>query len=257
MKITKIKKTGNGKYNLILDNNEKIVTYDNVILKNDLLFKKEIDCNLYQKLNQDTGYYNIYNKCVNLISTRIRSEKEIKKYLDKNNVDEENKLKIISELKSKGLIDDNKFVKAFIIDKINFTNYGPSKIRNELSEHDIDLEIINKELQMIDSKIYYDKIKKIIDKKVKSNKKYSDFILKQKILIDLINLGFYKDDINLFLNNLKIEDENLIEKNFDKIYSKLSLKYEGNELKQKVKTKLYQKGFSLSEIECIINKKIG
>lgn len=257
MKITKIKKIGSGKYNLILDNNEKIVTYDNVILNNDLLFKKEIDNNLYQKLNQDTNYYNIYNKCVKLIGIRLRSEKEINEHLEKNNVTDILKEKIVSELKTQNLINDEKFAKAFILDKINFNNYGPLKIKKLLAEHNIEENIINSELSKIDSEIYYEKIKKFVDKKVSTNRKYSNYMLKQKIMTDLINLGFSKEDINSCLNEIETNDNNLIEKNFEKIYNKLSIKYSGNELKYKIKEKLYQKGFSISEIDNIINKKIG
>ena len=34
LKISKIRKTSSGKYNLVFENNEKITTYDDVILKN-------------------------------------------------------------------------------------------------------------------------------------------------------------------------------------------------------------------------------
>ena len=83
MKIEKIKKMKNGKYKLSLDNKTNIITYDNVILDNNLLFNKEID---NEKLNQliiDNNYYDIYNKVVKYISIRMRSKLEIENYLDK------------------------------------------------------------------------------------------------------------------------------------------------------------------------------
>ena len=99
LKISKIKKTSSGKYNLILENNEKITTYDDVILKNNLLYNKELNSEELNKVNTDTRYYDIYNKCIKLISTRYRSEKEIIDYLNKNNIDDEKKSIIISDLK--------------------------------------------------------------------------------------------------------------------------------------------------------------
>lgn len=257
LKISKIKKNATGKYSLVLDNKEKIVTYDDVILKNNLLYKKEIDNELFNQLNSDTKYYDIYNKCVKLISIRLRSEKEIVEYLDKNNILVEQKNKIISDLKNNGLINDKQFTRAFIIDKINFSNNGPLKIKKDLENHNIDADIINEELSNIDNSMYLEKIKKIIDKKFKSNRKYSDYILKQKIMTDLTTLGFYREDINDCLNDIAVDNSSLIEITYDKLYKKLCFKYEGNELKRKLKEKLYQKGFSLSEIDSIINKKIG
>lgn len=257
LKISKIKKTSSGKYSLVLDNKEKIVTYDDVILKNNLLYKKEIDSELFNQLNVDTKYYDIYNKCVKLISIRLRSEKEINEYLDHNNIFVEQKNKIISELKNNGLINDKQFTRAFIVDKINFSNNGPLKIKKELETHNIDENIIDEELSNIDNSIYLEKIKKIIDRRLKVNRKYSGYILKQKIMTDLTALGFYREDINSCLNYITVDNSSLIDGTYDKLYKKLCLKYEGNELHRKLKEKLYQKGFSLSEIEDIINKKIG
>ena len=117
--------------------------------------------------------------------------------------------------------------------------------------------IRDNELNIIDSNMFLNKIKKIIDKKIKSNTKYSDYILKQKIMTDLINLGYYKDDISYCLENIKVNNENLIDSAYDKLYKKLAVKYHDKELYQKIKIKLYQKGFSISEIDEIINQKIN
>lgn len=257
LKISKIKKTSSGKYNLILENNEKITTYDDVILKNNILYNKELNTEQLNKLNIDTNYYDIYNKCIRLISTRLRSEKEISDYLDKNNVTDEQKDIIISELKINGLINDRRFAKAFITDKLNFSTNGPIKIKNMLIENNVDVAIINEEMENVDKLIYLDKIKKIIDRKIKANKKHSNFMLKQKLMNDLILLGFYRDDINSCLNNVDFENNDLIENNYDSLYKKLCLKYTGNNLYKKIKEKLYQKGFSLSEIDDILSKKFN
>ncbi len=255
LKISKIKKTNSGKYNLILDNNEKITTYDEVILNNNLLYNNAIDSEMLNKINTDTKHYNIYNKVLKLIGIRLRSEKEIKDYLIKNNIEYDEINSILSKLKSIGLINDKSFTKAFILDKINFSNNGPSKIRQELQSHNIDGFIIDEELNNIDSSVYLEKIKKIIVKKVKANKKYSNYILKQKIIADLVNLGFYRDDINNCLSSIEFGNDNLIDNVYDKVYRNLCLRYEGNELYNKIKEKLYQKGFTLSEIEDVINRK--
>ena len=43
MKIKKIQKKQNGKYEITLDDNLKIKTYDEIILNNDILFSKELN----------------------------------------------------------------------------------------------------------------------------------------------------------------------------------------------------------------------
>ena len=255
MKITKIKKLSSGKYNLVLDNKEKFITYDEVILNNNLLFNKEIDSEILNKLNIDTKYYNIYNKIIKLISVRIRSEKEIYDYLEKNNIETNEQNKIIEKLKNNGLINDENFVRAFISDKLNFSNDGPNKIRNMLLEHNISNELIDSELSKIDQSIYLKKINKLINKKIKINKKYSDYVFKQKITADLKNCGYYYDDLVACLQNINVNNDSLIDEYYQKLYNKLKHKYGDSELDKKIKEKLYQKGFSLSEITDFYNKK--
>ena len=256
MKIKKFIKKTNGKYELILENNNKIVAYDDFILKNEILLTKEIDDKLLNKLEIENNFYNIYKKVLKYISTRIRSKKEIDEYLEKNNIENDLKERVINELKRQGLIDDEKFTISFINDKLNLSNDGPNKIKNELLKYGISEELVEKQISLIDKKKFIEKINKIIDKKIKTNKKYSDYIFKQKLKNDLSILGFDNENINECINNINLNNDELLEKNFNLIYNKLKNKYENYILKQKIKEKLYQKGFNLSDIERIVYEKL-
>ena len=57
-----------------------------------------------------------------------------------------------------------------------------------------------------------------------------------------INQGFCKEDILIFIDELKVDEKSIYEKEYQKLYNKLSKKYEGYELENKIKQKLYQKG---------------
>lgn len=252
MKINKLKKMTNGKYKLYLDNGEVITTYDDIILKNNLLYRKEIDSQLLNELLLDNNYYDLYNKCVNLISKRIRSEKEIREYLNKYTENNDDINSIIHELKNIGLINDLSFIKAYIYDKLNLSNIGPLKIEKELLEHNIDENIIREELSKIDDNLIYSKVDKYINKKIANNTKYSSYILKQKITNDLYNNGYSIDLINSILDTYKINSN--IDKELLKQYKNLKKKYNGEELIYKLKNKLYQKGYSKEEIEESIKK---
>ena len=61
MKIEKYKKISDSKYRIILDNGTVTDIYEDVIVKNNLLYKKEIDCNLLNKIEQDNEYQDAYN----------------------------------------------------------------------------------------------------------------------------------------------------------------------------------------------------
>ena len=183
----------------------------------------------------------------------MRSEKEIRDYLHKKLVDFEMADKIIDKLKVNKLIDDEKFVQAFIDDKLLLTNYGPKKIRNELCNHNIDYSIIDKYIDNIDKEIFYEKINKIITRQLNSNTKYSKNMIKNRIQNTLNNLGYPKVFYNDILNSFDIkDDDSILEKELYKEYTKLSKKYSENELKIKLKQKLYKKGFDINKIDYYI-----
>ena len=253
MKIESIKKTGS-KYKILLDSGQVINTYEEVILNNGLLFHKYISSNLLEKINEDTNYYKSYNKVLDMINRRLRSEKEIEEYLRKTEVDENDIKEIIQNLKRIGLIDDRLFAKAYTNDKINLSTDGPIKIRKYLENNNIKEEYIKDAINNIDIKIINSKIDKIISKKINTNTKYTPYILKQKILTYLINLGYSREDIIDRLDTIKIETKDMT-KEIEKIYNKLSKKYSDKELTYKLKNKLYLKGYTKEEIEEFITKK--
>ncbi len=199
MKIEKYESINNGQYKIYLSDGTILKINSDVIINNNLLYKKEMDNTLLNKILKENDNANIYNKCVKYISVRLRSKKEIIDYLKKLNID--NTADIIDKLTKNNLINDEVFTKAFIKDKINFTSYGPYRIRQELNKYNIDNEIIDKYINDIDEEILVDKVDKQINKMIKSNRKYSGNILKSKIYNNLYNNGFDKDMIINVLNN--------------------------------------------------------
>lgn len=238
-----------GKYKIEFNQREKITTYDEVILKNNLLFKKEIDAELQHQIAKDTADYDGYYKALKYIATRMRSEKEIQIYLAKKGIPDEEQEKIIEKLKMNGLLNDRQFAASFVADKVHLSNIGPYQIRRELETHCIDDEVINQELSKYDDKIFEEKLEKIIQKKVTADHKHSKHQLQQKLLQDLVNLGYEKSQISRTLESIDYHDQDTLEKEFQTLYRKLSKKYEGESLKFQLKNKLYQRGFSLTDIQ--------
>lgn len=197
LKIEKYEKTGKDKYRIYLANGEVIDTYDNVILSNELLLKKEITIDLYQKIQEETIIEENYIACKKYIDYRIRSTKEIKDYLNKKQVENKNKEIIINKLIDNKYLDDDNFCKCFIHDKLNFTNNGYYKIINELKHNEIDNSIISKYDYLLDSDIMNERINKLIDKTLKTNQPNNK--LRNKLYNNLVRLGY---PIDLVITNL-------------------------------------------------------
>lgn len=253
MKIRKITKMKSGKYKIEFDNNTKLVTYDNIILENNILFKKELDDELYNKLYNETLDYNLYSKVLKYVLIKIRSLKEIRKYMDKLQINEEEQFKIISKLETNNFINDSKFAEAFIADKINLSNIGPNKIKKELLEHNIDELTIDEYLSKYDNDVFEEKIIKLIDKK-SMNPKNSNYVLKNKITNYLIDLGYDLNMIKENIDKVNFNSKIALEKDYNKLFKKLALKFNGDELIKQIKVKLYQKGYSLDEINQFLDE---
>lgn len=249
MKIVNIKKEKN-KYKIKLEDKSIIETYDEVLIKNNILYKKEITEELKELIKKENNYYEIYYEVIKYINKKIRSEKEIKEHINKFEINTKEKEKIIKELKKSNLINDTIYAKAYIHDKMYLSKDGSNKIKQELLKQGIDENIIDEELKT-DNEL--EKLEKLITKKLNANKKYSEKIIKQKITNEFIRLGYKKEDIEEVLEKEKVEDNNIIEKEYNKLYNKYKDKYENEKLKYTIKQKLYQKGFDIEDINRIIN----
>lgn len=201
MKIEKYEKIGQAKYRLYLDNGEVIDTYDDIILKNDLLIKKELDTYLYQKVLAESKLGQYYNACIKYITVRIRSTKEITDYLKRKNVCDEDINYIVEKLTKEKFLDDNHFCECFIKDKLKFTSMGEYKIIYELKKHDIHPAIIEQNRYLIEEDILIEKIDKIITKQINSNRKLDKQKLRNKLYNHLLNTGYASSLIVQRLNN--------------------------------------------------------
>lgn len=246
MKIIKYKKIKN-KYRVYLDN-EEIDLYENIILKYNLLLKKEIDSNLLEIIKEDNKKEDAYERALNYISVKMRSKKEIEKYLKKREYDNNLIHDIISRLEELGLINDENYIKAYISDKINLTNDGPNKIKQNLINEKMNEDLVEKYINEIDKEELIIKLEKLIDKKIPTIKNCTGNVLKYKLTSYFINLGYEKYMIENILDKKNL-NTNTGEKEYIKLYNKYSKKYKGYELDNLIRQKLYQKGFDLNEIK--------
>ena len=244
MKVLKYKKIKN-KYRVYFDNDLKIDLNDNIILRYELLLKKEIDDNTFNKMILDNNKEDIYNKTLNYISIKIRSKEEIYNYLNKKGYEKEDINNTITRLEKNNLINDDLYVKSYIHDKFYLSSDGLNKIKKYLLDLKLDECIINKYIDEIDREDILDKLNKLIDKKIKSSKTYSGNILRLKLINYFFELGYNKSDIEEILNNKDLMDIDFGIKEYNKLYNK----YDGYELENYIRNKLYQKGYDLNEIK--------
>lgn len=195
MKIEKYELTKKNKYNVYLSNGEVLTLDERVITANELLLKKDLNEEMYDKVTNENKVYEMMDSAIKYIGIRLRSIKEIKDYLRKKYEEPELIEVTINKLIKLGYLDDNKFTKAFIKDKLKFTSMGDYKIKLELEHLGVSHEVIEENISMIDENFLEDKMKKQIDKMIRTNKKYEGNLLKNKIYTHLVSTGFNKEKV--------------------------------------------------------------
>ena len=241
MKILKYKKISRGRYKLTTDTSE-LVLYEDVILKNNLLYNKDITLEILEKIMNENIYYEAYDLSLSFIEKKLRTKKEVINYLEDKGFNKRVIDETIKKLESVNLLNVRAYVEAYVNDKVNS---GPYKIKKELVNLGIDEEEINEYLNTISEDIWLSKLDKIVDKKMVSLKNKSLFMIKNKLNMDLAIMGYDKDMINEVLSKLTKNDGEAMKK----AYNKYSKKYEGDALKWQIKNHLYRKGYIVSDIE--------
>ena len=247
MKIEKYTKDKGNKYKVLIDD-INYTLYDDVIVKYSLLLRNEISEKELKAIVEENDKLSSYYDSIKYITKKMRSKLEIKEFLRKKMVNEKVIAETIKKLEENHFLNEELFIKAYVNDQINLTNNGKNKILKGLVKLGIDNDQASTYLDNIDNEVFMSKIDKYVDKKISTNKNSSIYMLKNKIVTDLINLGYEKSDIVEVLNSKEINDDEAKKREYEKIRRSLEKKYSGDVLEYKVREKLYRKGFRSNEI---------
>ena len=247
MKIKKYTKDKGNKYKVLIDD-INYTLYDDVIVKYSLLLKDEISEKELNAIVEENDKLSSYYDSIKYITKKMRSKLEIKEFLRKKMVNEKVIDETIKKLEENHFLNEELFIKAYVNDQINLTNNGKNKILKGLVKLGIDNDQASTYLDNIDNEVFMSKIDKYVDKKISTNKNSSIYMLKNKIMTDLINLGYEKSDIVEVLNSKEINDDEAKKREYEKIKRSLEKKYSGDVLEYKIREKLYRKGFRSNEI---------
>ena len=241
-----------GRYKISFDTNE-LILYEDVIIKNNLLLAKNISLNTLEKVIEENKYYEVYNQCLSLLEIKMRTEKEIRENLDKKGFEKQYINNSIEKLKSEGYLNDKKYIEAYTNDKLTLTSMGPYKIKRNLLDLELSEELIDEYLETIPYETWKEKLKNIINKRLKLMKNKSINTIKNKLKVDLFNLGYQSELIDELLYDIDKNDDDALKKEYEKAYNKYSKKYEGKTLEFQIRNYLYKKGFTIDSINYILN----
>ena len=135
-------------------------------------------------------------------------EQEMRDKLKRWGVDESAQDRIIQRLIRERYIDNERYARAFVKDKIRYNKWGRRKVQQALWLKRIDKDIQQRVLDEIDEKEYLDVLRPLLKQKRKTTKAESDYELNQKLVRFALGRGFGFDIIRQCLNvdDIDIED---------------------------------------------------
>ena len=133
-------------------------------------------------------------------------EQEMRDKMKRWEVDETVQNRIIDRLTKERFIDNERYARAFVKDKIRYNKWGRRKVQQALWMKRIDNDIQQRVLDEIDEKEYLDVLRPLLKQKRKSIKAGSDYELNQKLVRFALSRGFTFDIIRQCLNVDEIDE---------------------------------------------------
>ena len=133
-----------------------------------------------EALNKAAAYCTLCERCISEVSAKLTAW----------DVPHSEQEKIIERLTKEKFIDEERYCRAFVNDKVRFNRWGRIKITAALREKRLPQEHIKEALENIDEEIYLQSLQETIDIKRRELKGKDDFATQQKIIRHAASRGY-------------------------------------------------------------------
>jgi regulatory protein len=120
---------------------------------------------------------------------------DVRDKLLRQELDEGAIARILNRLEKENFIDNERYARSFINDKLRFGKWGKVKIKRTLRLKQIPEEVIAKGLEEMDQKEYIWILKEVLLKKKKTIQTTNEYELKAKLTQFALGKGFEMEDI--------------------------------------------------------------
>ena len=155
-------------------------------------------------MKKDMTEQEAYLQLAALCAQAEHCQQEMRDKMRRWEVDETVQNRIIDRLIKERYVDDERYARAFVKDKIRYNKWGRRKVQQGLWQKHIDADIQQRVLDEIDEKEYLDILRPLLKQKRKSIRAASDYELNQKLARFALSRGFTFDIIRQCLD---VDDE--------------------------------------------------
>ena len=135
---------------------------------------------------------------------------EMTEKLRKWEIGEEAQARIMQKLVSGGYVDDERFARAFAMDKVRYNKWGRRKVEQALWQKHISEDIRQRVLDEVDADDYARVLRPLLQQKRRTTKAQSDYELQQKLVRFALSRGYTMDVIRQCMevdDAIEAEDE--------------------------------------------------
>ena len=144
-----------------------------------------------KEMNEQEAYLQLAALC----AQAEHCEQEMRDKMKRWELDETVQNRVIDRLTEERYIDNERYARAFVKDKIRYNKWGRRKVQQALWMKRIDTDIQQRVLDEIDEKEYLDVLRPLLKQKRKSTKAQSEYELNRKLVRFAISRGFTMDII--------------------------------------------------------------
>ncbi len=198
MTITKIttQKKNSSRYSIYINGEYSFSLSDLALLEAKITVGQELSAEEVKSLQESSELDKFYQRILNLLSLRSRSEYEIRTYLKKHNCPTDQADIILNKLSEKKYINDLAFSISWIQNRQLLRPSSKTKLINELKIKGINKEIISQAFEETQPD-EIESLKVIVEKK----RKLTRFQDNQKLMQYLIRQGFHYSEIKNVLTD--------------------------------------------------------
>jgi len=232
---------------------------EDVLVKFQLKKGLELDELLLAELIFNEEIQQAYNRALQYLSFRMRSEKETVQYLKEKGIEEEIIQEVLSRLRSRNYVNDRQYAEAYVKTAVHTTDKGPNIIRLELSEKGIPSKWIDYYLEGFTEEVQLEKAMKLAGKFKKKRKSSSNRQLQQELQAMLLRKGYSSDIARKAIGEMEKDLDDAGEWNAllvqgEKAWRKYASDPSGKGV-LKMKQFLFRKGFSPDLIQRFLREK--
>ena len=112
----------------------------------------------------------------------------------------EEQAEVMQRLVNEHYVDDARFARAFVLDKVRYNKWGRRKVEQALWVKHIDKAIANEALNDISDEEYLSVLRPLLKQKRRSTKAQNEYELNRKLVRFAISRGFTMDIIKLCID---------------------------------------------------------